>query len=976
MEGLAGATHVDEVVGRHCLELEARHRPHAAVRRYMHITDRRSTLVQESTAVARLFSHAAVLVSLALCGLFLSSTMAQADRVLEDEMRNPWIRTDEIRHWLFCGPFPNRMDGLSESAPAAPLKGKDTDFLAEHGGEAAIRPCDGLSHKLPDGTSSSWLPFTSLSDQVFFWRGYDDWAQYWVVGYAFTTVSRDEAGPAVLALHSLAPIKVWLNGQVVTPSDCWDTEGTIYELIQVEMQAGDNALLVKCDQRDGDPDDWYFSLAALSPEQAQRRDQEAFDPSVLSAVGTDGQPLTVLTDRTEERLTPPEGSVTIEVTAPGGKIVAEQTAARGERVEFSSARWSDGPYEIVLTLRLPDGMESIAYRKWYKGDPVAAVRRLVARAKDADTSTASGTIHQMLADRVLDRVGGDLDAVTVDRAIGEHSALMELTELDQASSGGPGGIRARGMVHLAYRDEVDGSPQFAQCFLPPGYTPEKKWPMIVYLHGRNSENPPYHRWSSRALHDSLADTYGAILVRPHGRGNTGYSGIGRQDVLRCIQLAKDKFSVDEDRVYLCGFSMGGMGTMHVGTRHPELFAALGVMSGAWDYHTQMDEETLSKLTPWERFQQEAWSSFTQAEQLLTTPLFAIHGELDGSVSVDGQRYGVGMLQRWGYDVRYYEVPGAYHIDTTKFHTGDLCDWLVQQTRVANPTEVRVRAADLRTASAHWLRVGQRENPVDFILASAKVVAPNVIRLDTENVLEVTLSPSDALVDPSQALRVVWNSADVRDVRLDAQGRVTLRAHRYRPTGLVKRPELPGPLSDVETTPYAIVVGTSSDDPDMREACRKYAQGMIERWQDWQHWTPRNFTDREISEGDLRQYSLILIGGPAENAITARLISQLPLEISSQGVMVDGHSFPAVDSAVKMVYPHPLNPDRYVAVIAATSAGAMVLAEGRLKYADFSILRRDGEGNDGDEPVVTSGFFDHCWRFNGSYLSTPESDATQ
>lgn len=932
--------------------------------------------MQKSTAVAGKVSRAAALMALALCGLFALSTTARADRVFEDAMRNPWVRTDEIRDWLFCGPFPNRMDGLSESAPAAPCMGKDTDFLAEHGGEAEIRPYEGLSHTLPDGTLSRWHRFTSLSDEVFFWQGYDHWEQYWVVGYAYTNVSRDEAGRAVLALFSPAPIKVWLNGQIVTPSDCWDAEGAADELIQVDMQAGDNALLVKSDQRDGDPDDWHFSLAVLSPEQAQRRDQEAFDPSVLSAVRTDGQTLSVLTDRTEERLGPLAGAVTIEVTAPGGEIVAERTAPRGERVEFACDRWSDGPYEIVLTLRLPDGMESVAYRKWYKGDPVAAVQELVSRAEEADNSTASGMIHQMLAARVLDGVGEDLDAITVERAIGEHSALMELAELDLASSGGEGGIRGRGMVHLAYRDEVDDSPQFAQCFLPPGYTPEKKWPMIVYLHGRNSKNPPYHRWSSRALHDSLADGYGVILVRAHGRGNTGYSGIGRQDVLRCIQLAKDTFSVDEDRMYLCGFSMGGMGTWHVGTRHPELFAALGVMSGARDYHTRMDKETLSKLTRWGRFQQEARSSFTQAEQLLTTPVFAIHGELDGSVSVDGERYGVGMLQRWGYDVRYYEVPGAYHIDTRKFHTGDLCDWLVRQRRAADPVEVRVRAADLRTAAAHWLRVGQREDPLDFILAGAKVVAPNVIRLDTENVLEVTLSPSDALVDRSRPLRVIWNGADVRDVRLDAQGKVTLRARRYRPTGLVKRPELPGALSDVQTTPYAIVVGTDSEDPAMREACRRCAQDMIEAWQDWQHWTPRHFTDREISEGDLRQYSLILVGGPEENAIAARLISELPLEISSQGIVVDGRSFPAADGAVKMVYPHPLNPDRYVAVIAATSAAAMGLVEGQLEYADFSILRDDGQGNDGDGPVVTSGFFDHRWRFNRSYLSTSESDAVE
>jgi len=49
------------------------------------------------------------------------------------------------------------------------------------------------------------------------------------------------------------------------------------------------------------------------------------------------------------------------------------------------------------------------------------------------------------------------------------------------------------MVRLAWRDDVDDSPQFARAHLPPDYDPAREWPMVVVLHGYNPDNPPYIR---------------------------------------------------------------------------------------------------------------------------------------------------------------------------------------------------------------------------------------------------------------------------------------------------------------------------------------------------------------------------------------------------------------------------------------------------------------------------------------------------
>jgi dienelactone hydrolase len=442
----------------------------------------------------------------------------------------------------------------------------------------------------------------------------------------------------------------------------------------------------------------------------------------------------------------------------------------------------------------------------------------------------------------------------------------------------------------------------------------------VVLHGYYPSNPAYHDWwEAKIDYISYADRFGAIMIYPMGRYNASYQGIGEQDVVRCVEMAKQQFSVDEDHVYLSGYSMGGRGTWYVGTRHPELFAALGPYFGGGDYHVYLSEQDIAQMTPRERFMSEMGSSFAQADQLLNLPVWAIHGDSDQVVDINNTYYIVKMLERWGYEVRYREFPGKGH----ELFGGEneLYPWLLQHKRVTDPKQVRVRSAWVKSASAYWVKVERSIEPWKFIHATAEVVGPNCIRLDTDNVSVITLSPGKALVDSSQPIKVTWNDV-AYTVKLDNNRKATLKNASYTPSQLEKKPLLEGPINDVITTPFAFVTGTISSDPLMLAYCESYTKPLVDDWKVWQHATPRYFKDTEISEQDLKQYSLILIGGPDANLISKRFSKQIPLELKSDAVVIDGNSIPAKDAAVCMIYPHPLNSDRYVMINAATSAQGM------------------------------------------------------
>jgi len=888
-----------------------------------------------------------LLVTLALAGACVS---LPAQTKLKEEMRSPWTRGDGrfIRHWLVVSDLP-LADGF------------DKDWLAAEGGETGVHPTEKMAVKLPDGKSREWRSVTAWGDEVDLGNG--PGVKRDLVAYAFATVKRAEAGKAVLSLGSDESIRVWLNGALVLDRRTSRPQTFDEDRVAVEMKAGENTLLVKSEQRIGPQ---TISARVLEPGTVPARIQE-IGPSLRESSGNS---LIVVTDVNGERAALDKVAVT--VVGAGGRVGAERTAARGERLSFDAAAWPDGPYEVRCVTRRPNGLVWAAHLAWYKGDAVAHARRVLAAAAQADDQTTAGFTIKMLADMVLDRLDTkDLDKVTGNPWWAIHSPLMEFDELQLEAKGVPAIVRPYGFARLGYRDEVDGSAQWALAYLPGGYDPAKKWPLIVKLHGYNPANPEYVRWwGVDSRHHVLADTeynghQGVIYMEPRGRGNTQYLGIGDQDVVRVIQLAKERFNVDEDRVYLMGDSMGGWGTWNVGTRHPDLFAAIAPIFGGVDYHSQLSEDALAKLTPLDRYLQEKGSSWSMAESLVNMPIFVHHGDVDQSVNVEYSRYGVRLLQRWGYNIRYEELPGYGHEDLNRW--ADIFNWFLEHRREANPARVRLHTAELKNASAYWARIDQAASPGDFMTLDAEIMDPNTIRLDTRNVARLTLSPVSPLIDRDKAVTVNWNGV-AQEVSFEA-GRLRLGAAA---SGAEKGPRIAGGVSDVFNTPFAIVVGTSASDPEMKQICADKAAALAGAWKDWQRVPARVLKDSELTDADAARYSLILIGGPDANLVTRKLAGGIPLEISADHVKIGPRSFPAADARVQLIYPNPLNKQRYVVVIAATSAAGMFFVNfNEVSGGEFDYQIQDGHilgtsGGSATDIAVADGWFNSRWEFEDAF----------
>jgi poly(3-hydroxybutyrate) depolymerase len=191
-----------------------------------------------------------------------------------------------------------------------------------------------------------------------------------------------------------------------------------------------------------------------------------------------------------------------------------------------------------------------------------------------------------------------------------------------------------------------------RVFVPTGYTSGAPAPLVIALHGLGGNEDAFFDFYDRAP-VTLAEQHGFLMAAPLGYRVDGFYGatmgsvppdaatrrrldLSEKDVLEVVRLMRAHYSVDADRIYLIGHSMGAIGTWHLGAKYPEMWAALGPFSGTGSPDT--------------------------AGRMKAIPQIVVHGDADPTVNVSGSRAMVAELKRLGAEVTYIEVPGGNHTD--------------------------------------------------------------------------------------------------------------------------------------------------------------------------------------------------------------------------------------------------------------------------------------------------------------------------
>lgn len=121
--------------------------------------------------------------------------------------------------------------------------------------------------------------------------------------------------------------------------------------------------------------------------------------------------------------------------------------------------------------------------------------------------------------------------------------------------------------------KLDNSYGRIEYRVPSGYSQEKKYPAFIILSTSNVGSFSSQMPAEKDLNEPC------LFFDVTGRGCTAGSYIGEASFFEIFNWIKENFSVDEDRVYLLGYSNGGFATYGIAQNHPDLSAAIFPFAG-------------------------------------------------------------------------------------------------------------------------------------------------------------------------------------------------------------------------------------------------------------------------------------------------------------------------------------------------------------------------------------------------------------
>ena len=119
-------------------------------------------------------------------------------------------------------------------------------------------------------------------------------------------------------------------------------------------------------------------------------------------------------------------------------------------------------------------------------------------------------------------------------------------------------------------------------YLPADYDENKKYPLVVFLHGAGERGNDLDLASTHGFMKHVRESgkeYPFIFVAPQCPAGK-YWGCYTESLLAFLDYVSEALPVDRERVYLTGLSMGGTGTFMLAMADPDRFAAIAPVCGS------------------------------------------------------------------------------------------------------------------------------------------------------------------------------------------------------------------------------------------------------------------------------------------------------------------------------------------------------------------------------------------------------------
>lgn len=486
-----------------------------------------------------------------------------------------------------------------------------------------------------------------------------------------------------------------------------------------------------------------------------------------------------------------------------------------------------------------------------------------------------------------------------------------------------------GLVVRGYRSKIDRSIQPYGLVIPPNYVPGPwRWRLDFWFHGRGETLSEVNFLGQRRKQVGNFAPPDGIVLHPYGRYSNANKFAGEADVFEALESVKRRYTIDEDRINVRGFSMGGASTWHLAVHHPTRWSAANPGAGFSETPEFLRTFQGEDLNPtW--YERKLWHLYDctdWATNLYHCPTVAYSGEIDRqkqAADIMAEALadeGLRLTHIIGPKTAHAYEPGARDDVERRMSS------LSRLGRDRDYPSISFTTYTLKYNECGWLQIdglAEHWEPAYVLMTETD----DGLMFDTENVTAMTIRyPAGyTFFDPAAAVFLDVDGRQLDGPQPGTDRSLTIELSRIGETwelrplpdnGLRKRHGLQGPIDDAFMDSFIFVRPTGKCRHDAIDAWTKAElDRAVEHWR--RHFRGRAIVknDTDVTDADIAEANLVLWGDDQANAVWTRIADKLPIRYRDDQLVVGSgkveRSYDAAHHAPIMIYPNPLNPRRYV-----------------------------------------------------------------
>lgn len=554
--------------------------------------------------------------------------------------------------------------------------------------------------------------------------------------------------------------------------------------------------------------------------------------------------------------------------------------------------------------------------------------------------------------------------------VAKNQIKQGIERAKELRAGKPSWISQTGLVVRGYISKIDGSVQPYGLVVPVSYQTNLpfQYRLDVWYHGRSETLTEINFINDRQKNPGQFTPANTFVLHPYGRLCNANKFAGEVDTFEALEQVRKHYPIDENRISVRGFSMGGAATWHLAAHHAGLWAAAAPGAGFVESAEYLKLNL--KDVPW--YEQKLWrwtDAASYAGNLFNLPVVAYSGE------IDKQKQAADVMAREmkkeGLELTHIIGPNTEH----KYHPDSIpeinrrLDSIIAKGRNPIPAHVKFTTYTLRYNKMLWVTVDHLDQHWEQATIDAEIIGDSMVRVKTKNISAFTIEmpaglcplnlsriPTvfiNGLKAPSTPIKsdrswivhygkygVAWNLIEAPErtpvitpqfifsaispnppaagsntptigIGIGTNGTPTF-IFGGAPLRFRKSHGLQGPIDDAFMDRFVMVRPTGTP---LRANIGAWVKGemdyAIKIWRSQFRGEALVKNDSEITPDDIANSNLILWGDPSSNEILFKIVDRLPIKWMADNIQVGAQTYSSTNHLPILIFPNPLNPKRYV-----------------------------------------------------------------